>query len=263
MTFGAQKLSPGKNQSLLASWHIQRRLRAAFTLCAILGAVVACGRQEISGNGNLDPARTKRPQEASQQEGAVEGEKKNPPLPTFAQVPPQGKHSWKPEWNLFLAEAIEDFGTDLLKNSFVPQDDINDLCPGFFNADKHEKIAFWALFFASFARYESGFNPAKRFEEDSSLNYEYSEGLLQLSYSDANNYTQCKFKKSAGNILDPKMNLQCGVAILKTQIAKRQALFTDDFFYWSVLTNKKEQIRKDFLKASEQLSFCGASATKP
>ena len=167
------------------------------------------------------------------------------------------------------SNAIDKFGTlqikpaptgDLTANGPYQRQIIclwtTELCPGSFKASNGERESFWALFIASIARFESRFDPNSRMQENASLGYIYSEGLLQLSYGDEKTYGHCKLNGAAGNILDPKINLQCGVAILSVQVAKRRVLFPNQFFYWSVLSIKKSQIRINLLNTAAQLPFC-------
>jgi hypothetical protein len=174
----------------------------------------------------------------------------------YADVPPEGSFPWNPKWNTYIAQAIADFGGTLIEGSNQPFDDIQSICPGYSGASRDEKSAFWALFFASFARYESGFDPNMRFKEDSSLKNVYSEGLLQLSYGDEKNHANCPLSKSEGNILFPRENLRCGVAIMVNQVKSCQCLFTSKHYYWAVLTSKKSDIRRDFKQSAGKLGFC-------
>jgi hypothetical protein len=168
---------------------------------------------------------------------------------------PHGKE-WKNEWNIFIANAIDNFGATLLDSSKLPKEQIKLLCPGFFSANNDQKKAFWALLFACIAYYESGFDPNQRFKEPASLNYVYSEGLLQLSYGDENNFKNLPIDPKKKNILDPEVNLTSGVIIMAKQLEKRKTLFTTKHFYWSVLTHHKQQIIRFFKNNSSQLTFC-------
>lgn len=236
-------------------WLRLTKLTSLFCLCSI-----ACKSQKIltAGDGTgvggpsgsptqaVQPVQKKPITETSIPESKL----------TFADVP-KADVPWDPAWNLFISEAIDNFGADLLSNDKVPKKDITELCPGFFDANNNQKKSFWALFIASFARYESGFNTHDRSNGGKSLNYVFNEGLLQLSYSDGIVYQpNCKLNKDLGNISDPKTNLQCGVAILSKQVNANKGLFPEKYSYWSVLTDLKEKIKRDFLKSATQLSFC-------
>lgn len=224
--------------------------------------LMSCGTQNIVGVGKRHAPSDQAEQPSSSEDApdkvGEQGSDSARALPksTFAAIPPNGKYAWRPLWNLEISEAVQKFGTNLLDNNAVPKADVVALCPGFFAATNSEKSAFWALFISSIARFESGFNPSDRFQENGSLNYIYSEGLLQLSYGDEKIYPNCKLNKKEQNILDPKVNLQCGVGILSAQVKARKTLFPESYFYWSVLSDKKSKIQTDFLKSAAQLKFC-------
>lgn len=174
----------------------------------------------------------------------------------YAKITPNGKFAWQPDWNVFLSDAIDDHGTILVEENNIPADQMNTLCPGFFSASSMQKKAVWALLFASIARFESGFDPNAIYQEGPDLNNIFSEGLLQLSYGDEKNHENCEINKTLQNILDPRVNLQCGVSIMRDQLKVRKVIFTDKHYYWSVLTNKKAEITAFFKKHVEQLTFC-------
>ncbi|MBN1207250.1 MAG: transglycosylase SLT domain-containing protein [Myxococcaceae bacterium] len=213
-------------------------------LSALLGA--ACAHPEPVA---------RKPWEA--QAGVSEAPAPTPPAsgPRFAQVREEKGRAWKHEWNLVIAEALEDIGQPLLEDDKVPAEEVRALCPGYFNAHREERKAFWALLFASIARLESGFDPERTFMEPQPLRT-LSVGLLQLSYGDQTRHAGCPLEPMEANITDPTVNLRCGVAILRNQLAARSTLFPRRYYYWSVLTRKREQIQRDFLQHREQLGFC-------
>ncbi|MDY7233213.1 transglycosylase SLT domain-containing protein [Hyalangium rubrum] len=178
-----------------------------------------------------------------------------PPRARFAQVREEQGRAWRQEWNLVIAEALDDIGRPLLEDDKVPAEEVQTLCPGYFGASREEKKAFWALLFASIARLESGFDPERTFMEPRPLRT-LSVGLLQLSYGDQTRHEGCALEPMEANITDPAVNLRCGVAILRNQLARRNTLFPRRFYYWSVLTRKREQIERDFLQHQGQLGFC-------
>ncbi|KFE66591.1 hypothetical protein DB31_1064 [Hyalangium minutum] len=182
-----------------------------------------------------------------------------PPGPRFAQVREERGRAWKQEWNLIIAEALEDVGQPLLEDDKVPAGEVRALCPGYFESPREERKAFWALLFASIARLESGFDPESTFLEPRPLRT-LSIGLLQLSYGDQERHEGCPLNPMDANITDPAVNLRCGVAILRNQLASRNTLFPRRYYYWSVLTRKREQIQRDFLLHRDQLGFCQPEA---
>ena len=80
-----------------------------------------------------------------------------------------------------------------------------------------------------------------------------SVGLLQLSYGDQERHAGCPLEPMEANITDPAVNLRCGVAILRNQLAARNTLFPRRYYYWSVLTRKRQQIERDFVQHRGQL----------
>jgi len=166
------------------------------------------------------------------------------------------KNTWRNEWNVYIANAIDSFGSILLNTDSLPLIDIERLCTGFKDFTPEKKKVFWALTFASIAKFESNFDTSCRYQEPASLNHIYSEGLLQLSYGDEKNFPGSPIDKTKQNILNPKVNLTSGVIILSKQIRKRKTLFTQKHYYWSVLTNKQNEIISFFKKHAEAVNFC-------
>jgi hypothetical protein len=176
-------------------------------------------------------------------------------------TPAGQRHTWNNEWNVHIANAIDSFGAILLNCDSLPLTDIEKLCPTYCELSIENKKVFWALFFASIAKFESNFDSTCRFQEPASLNYIYSEGLLQLSYGDEKNYVGCPIDKTKNNILNPKVNLTSGVIILTKQIRNRKTLFTSKHYYWSVLTNKQTEIISFFQNNAGVVNFCNLSTT--
>lgn len=152
--------------------------------------------------------------------------------------------SWQANWTEHVALSITRHSPALLTPSQEPLNEIVGICPGFATAAPDQRLRFWALFLAAVTRYESGFDPNARFQEgwkDPETGHpQMSEGLLQLSYSDRAGHKDCRLDRAAANITDPAVNLDCGVAILRKQLAVKKTLFPGPKpYYWSVLTNPK------------------------
>jgi hypothetical protein len=218
-------------------------------LVVLLGT--ACAHREPVGAA----AVLAHPVSAAVSLGAVAPLPSEAPRARFAQVREEQGRAWKQEWNHVIAEALEDVGQPLLEDDKVPTGDVQALCPGYFDASREEKKAFWALLFASIARLESGFDPERTFMEPRPLRT-LSVGLLQLSYGDQTRHSGCPLEPMEANITDPAVNLRCGVAILRNQLSARNTLFPTRFYYWSVLTRKRSQIERDFQQHRGQLGFC-------
>jgi hypothetical protein len=184
---------------------------------------------------------------------------------TEAEVESVKTPAWQPQWTGYVEAATFRHSPELLTPAPKPLEEITTFCPGFRSASRSERAQFWAAFFASVARYESNFDPAARMREawndpDTGAPQQ-SEGLLQLSYSDRNYHPDCALDRALGNILDPEVNLSCGVAILRRQLAARGTLFPRPKpYYWAVLTSKQVQprLKRDLSTRAAALAFCPA-----
>ena len=134
----------------------------------------------------------------------------------------------------------------------VPRD-VQRFCPRFYDMSETDKRAFWAYFFQALAGAEAGLNPttgAHHTEPEVSVPDSVTgmsgrtEGLLQLTYADAERYG-CDFDWQADRkrkpndpvrtILQPKNNLECGVKILANQIIVQHRPLLYRAGYWSTL----------------------------
>jgi hypothetical protein len=95
--------------------------------------------------------------------------------------------------------------------------DVGDFCPQYASFDESQRRAFWASLLTAIAKSESRFDPLALLWEGPN-DPEYSIGLLQISPSNKRAY-QCDFEVEA-DLVDPKHNLSCGVAIL-TKLVQR------------------------------------------
>ena len=166
-----------------------------------------------------------------------------------------GGYPWIYNWNKYVSDEIIKHKDIFIGKDSIYKQDLVKLCPNYFNCSENEKIALWTLIFASIAKYESNFNPNCRFHEPPPLNT-YSEGLLQLSYGDETRYKNVLLDSQKQNILDPAVNLQTGVVIFAKQLEKRKSIFTNKHFYWSVLTNKQNDIIRFFQENAAELNTC-------
>lgn len=151
------------------------------------------------------------------------------------------------QWSQYLMKIILEDWSSLLKGT----KDITSFCPTYNTLSTHDRANVWAQIFAAMTRYESNYNPLSRMREpgmgtDSVTRKPvYSEGLLQLSYQDTLGYKFCKFDwskdkslsatSSKKTILDPYINLHCGVGIMARQIARKGTIKVGSGAYWSVL----------------------------
>ncbi len=95
----------------------------------------------------------------------------------------------------------------------------------------------------------------------------YSEGLLQLSYQDIEWAPWCKFNWSKDKnlsatdprktILDPYLNLDCGVGIMAQQIKKKGDIVVSSGVYWAVIkSGGKYQHVSEIQSTVKSLSLC-------
>lgn len=118
------------------------------------------------------------------------------------------------------------------------------------------------------AYFESGWDPTSRMFE-STMGY-YSEGLLQLSYPDMEWAKYCKFDKKKDDklypnpkdpnrtILDPIINLDCGIRIMADQIEEKKKILLDRGVYWAVLkiNGKYQKIAQIKGRTEVATGFC-------
>jgi hypothetical protein len=172
-----------------------------------------------------------------------------PPTPMAEKKAELGDdETWDPAWDSTVEEALPG---DLLSSKVAK--DVKLFCPRFNSLSLADKRAFWAYFFQALAGAEAGLRatanvrhtePEVAVVDTVSHHMVRSEGLLQLTYEDADRYG-CEFDWDRDKelpehdpdktILQPKNNLLCGVKILTNQlIDKRKPLLTKSS-YWSTL----------------------------
>jgi hypothetical protein len=150
------------------------------------------------------------------------------PTPIAEKKEELGKPSWDPQWDVLVEEALP---ADLL--SPAVSRNVKQLCPRFKSMSEVDRRAFWAYFFQALAGAEAGLVPTTNVrhtepevavEDTVTKRMVRSEGLLQLTYMDANRYG-CDFdwmkdkelaeKDPAKTILQPENNLKCGLKIME------------------------------------------------
>jgi hypothetical protein len=160
-----------------------------------------------------------------------------------------GKPGWDPEWDAVIEDALP---PEFLTEKKVARD-VRPFCPRYRSMSDVDKKQFWAYFFQALAGAEAGLeptsdvrhnDPAVAVKDTVTKRIVRQEGLLQLTYMDAERYG-CDFdweadkqlpeRDSAKTILQPKNNLLCGIKILNNQlIARRWPLLTHKS-YWITL----------------------------
>lgn len=157
--------------------------------------------------------------------------------------------SWKnhPEWSAHLQKKVDQYWPDLSKAK-----DIERLCPNYSKLDEAKKKAVFSEMFIAVMFFESAWNPLSRYQE-STMGKDpvtgkpvYSEGLFQMSYQDEP-WAKCGFDWSLDNylddidpkktILDPFINMSCGVKVMARQIKLKNKIILakGEGAYWAVI----------------------------
>ncbi len=159
-------------------------------------------------------------------------EVKNPPPTPIAEKKEElGKPTWDPGWDTIVEEGLP---AEMLSPRVARA--VRPFCPRFNTLSDLDKRAYWAYFFQALAGSEAGLQPTadvRHTQPEVAVKDEVtkrrvrSEGLLQLTYMDADRYG-CDFdwekdkqldeKDPNKTILQPKNNLTCGIKILKAQL---------------------------------------------
>jgi len=156
--------------------------------------------------------------------------------------------TWDRDWNVIVEQAL----SPELVSSRVARD-VRPFCPRFNRMSEQDRRDFWAYFFQALAGAEAGLIPTTNVRHTEpevavkdavTKRMVRSEGLLQLTYMDAERYG-CDFdwakdkqlpeKDPAKTILQPKNNLTCGVKILDNQLIKQRKPLLSKTSYWSTL----------------------------
>jgi hypothetical protein len=171
-----------------------------------------------------------------------------PPTPIAEEKEELGKPSWNPEWDLMVEKALP---PEMLSPRVAPA--IKPFCPRFNVLSDADKRAYWAYLFQALAGAEAGLvpttdvrhaEPEVAVKDTVTKRMVRSEGLLQLTYMDADRYG-CDFdwvkdkelpeKNPSKTILQPANNLICGVKIMKSQLIERRQPLLSRSSYWSTL----------------------------
>jgi len=156
--------------------------------------------------------------------------------------------TWLPQWDAVIEKAIPD---GLLSSNIAR--DVRLFCPRFDSMKEVDKRVYWAYFFQALAGAEAGLDPTSNVqhtepevavEDGVSHRMVRSQGLLQLTYQDAERYG-CEFDwekdkhldehDPAKTILQPANNLRCGIRILEFQLLHQRKPLLSKTSYWSPL----------------------------
>ena len=159
-----------------------------------------------------------------------------------------GGPTWEPDWDRIVEEALPQ---ELLSRRVAR--DVRPFCPRFNLMSEVDKRTYWAYFFQALAAAEAGLKPTtdvRHTEPEVAVRDSVtkrmvrSEGLLQLTYMDAERYgcdfdwdkdKQLREKDPAKTILQPRNNLTCGIKILDNQLIAQRRPLLSRFSYWSTL----------------------------
>ncbi|HEY1902941.1 MAG TPA: hypothetical protein VGG56_10940 [Terracidiphilus sp.] len=171
-----------------------------------------------------------------------------PPTPIAKKKEELGKPAWDPQWDVIVETSLP---PEMLSPRVARA--VRPFCPRFASLSEVDKRAFWAYFFQALAGAEAGLvpttdvrhtEPEVAVKDTVTKRMVRSEGLLQLTYMDADRYG-CDFdwdsdkelpeKDPAKTILQPKNNLLCGLKILDRQLIERRKPLASSSSYWSTL----------------------------
>lgn len=235
-----------------------------FLIVAIFLLICACKSETPA----VSPAQTPTPVEVK-------------PSPTPAASPTPAiikmeKLAWEsasyPErvkWSTYTFQVVEK-----VFDTLDQAQDMSSFCPKYSTLNKMQKVNVWGQLIAGMAYYESGWKPTSRMQE-STFDYldkvtgksVYSEGLLQLSYGDIQWAPYCKFDWSKDKllsatspqktILDPFINLDCGIRILADQVKRKKLIAMKSGVYWAVLKEEGKYTQiPNIKKVVQKISFC-------
>ncbi len=207
------------------------------------------------------------------------------------------KYPWPDSYSKAISDQFKKPYMENLRTVKIREDDLKEIgCPGLNYASEDEKRKFWILWLSAIAKPENNFNSKTCYHETDGTD---SCGLLQIDYAAANRWcgllavemnkvsknskgeTVPKFTKE--DMLDPEINLKCGLMMMdsqlhggsklsltderppklkrlkKTRTDLEGSLFADPAWYWRVLMNnqkKLEVINWFKVHANRQLPFC-------
>lgn len=176
------------------------------------------------------------------------------PSPITAVAP---KLSWDNDVRKAWSEYLYNEMLGLLP-TYDKAKDATKFCTNYNKLSDSQKAHMWSEMWVWVAYYESGWNPKTKYFEKT-MGY-YSEGLLQLSYVDKKWATYCKFpvkQDEKESILDPYINLHCGINIMAKQIERKGAVLLESGVYWAVLKINGKYTKIDKITSKTQsLTFC-------
>lgn len=213
---------------------------------------------------------------SGQQIPAQSDVKTAPTTPIAEKKAELGALAWDSEWDRIVEEALP---PELLSANVAKA--VKPFCPRFKAMSDVDKRTYWAYFFQALAGAEAGLVPTTdvRHTEPEVAKKDTvtqrmvrSEGLLQLTYMDAERYG-CDFdwekdkdlpeKDPAKTILQPKNNLVCGVKILGKQLVDNRKPLRSRSSYWSTLRPGTASYRVFAKQMTNVPAACRQSPPRP
>jgi hypothetical protein len=220
---------------------VSAKKRLAFCVVAVVFAALFASLR--TGRATMEASAAEAPPTSTP-------ELKPVPLTPMAQEKARlgDDQTWQPEWDAEIEMALP-------KGLLSPHitSNVKEFCPRFASMRDADKRAYWAYFFQALAGAEAGLDPTSNVQHTEtevavkdavSQRMVRSEGLLQLTYQDADRYG-CDFDwekdkhldehDPAKTILQPRNNLLCGVKILEFQLLQQKKPLLSKTSYWSPL----------------------------
>jgi hypothetical protein len=215
-------------------------MRPRIVLCVAACIVPASIVAVRTFAGSATPAAPQQPQQAEV--------KIAPPTPIAEKKDELGVPSWAPAWDKTIEQSLP---PEMLSKRAARA--VKPFCPRFQTMAEVDRRAFWAYLFQALAGAEAGLvpttdvrhtEPEVAVKDTVTKRMVRSEGLLQLTYMDADRYG-CDFdwekdkalpeKDPQRTILQPDNNLKCGILIMKNQLIDRHKPLATPVSYWSTL----------------------------
>jgi|GEM_PF-5651533 len=119
--------------------------------------------------------------------------------------------------------------------------DLNDWCPGYWEASDHHRDVCWLRLLGGLVKFESSFKPDDKFKEPSG---NWSVGLMALSPKECKNY------ETIGLLQQPLLNLSCGIGKFADLIERDGYIAGTGknmgaAAYWSTLRAPYKQLKPD------------------
>lgn len=172
-----------------------------------------------------------------------------PPTPIAEKKVELGEESWNPAWDLIVEKSLP---KEMVWSARSARD-VRPFCPRYGRLSEADRRAYWAYFFQALAGAEAGLKPTTNVRHTEpevavvdtvTKRMVRAEGLLQLTYMDADRYG-CDFDWSEDRklrehdadktILQPENNLKCGIKIMDNQLFVLHRPLLSRLSYWSTL----------------------------